>query len=54
MTGNLLEAFPSAALRRIHQLETLHMDDNKITRLEEDAFQGFGEHIRYLWLQHNL
>ena len=26
---------------------------SQITRLEEDAFEGFGEHIKYLWLQNN-
>ena len=26
----------------------------QITRLEEDAFEGFGEHIKFLWLQNNL
>ena len=54
LTGNHIESFPSEALRRIHMLSTLHLDDNKVERLDEDAFQGFGEHIKYLWLQHNL
>jgi len=54
LTGNQIESFPSAALRRIHKLETLHVDDNKIRTLGEDAFQGFGEHIVHLWLQQNM
>ena len=29
------------------------MDDNKISILNERAFEGFGEHIKFLWLQNN-
>lgn len=42
------------ALRRIHHLETLHLDDNKIAALQEDSFLGFGEHVKFMWLQNNL
>lgn len=54
MTSNLVEEFPSTALRPIHELRTLHLNENKITAIGEDAFQGFGEHIKYLWLQDNM
>ena len=54
LTSNLIEEFPTAALRPIHELRSLHMNENKIATLREDAFQGFGEHIKYLWLQDNM
>ncbi len=54
LTSNKIEEFPSIALRPIHGLTTFHIDDNKIRRLDEDAFQGFGEHIKFLWIQNNL
>merc|ERR1719481_775795 len=44
---------PSKALRPLHQLTTLHMDDNLLERIKSDAFNGFGEHIKNLWLQNN-
>ena len=53
LAGNQLEAFPSAALRPVHELTTLHVDDNKIRQIDERAFEGYGEHIRYLWFQNN-
>jgi Leucine-rich repeat (LRR) protein len=54
MTSNLIEEFPSTALRPIHELRSLHLNENKISALRDDAFQGFGEHIKYLWLQDNM
>ena len=54
LTDNALHEFPSHALRPIHKLTTIHIDHNKITRIKEDAFQGFGEKIKYLWMQENL
>ena len=53
LAGNQLREFPSKALKPIHELTTLHMDDNKISILNERAFEGFGEHIKFLWLQNN-
>jgi len=53
ITHNKLNYFPSKALQPLHQLTTLHLDDNNITVLQSDAFQGFGEHIKNLWLQNN-
>ena len=54
LTNNQLQEFPTAALRPIHKLTTLHIDHNKIERIDEDAFQGFGENIKYLWMQENM
>jgi Leucine-rich repeat (LRR) protein len=54
LAQNQIESFPSLALRPIHQMITLHVDENKISRIEEDAFQGFGEHIQFLWMQNNM
>ena len=53
LAGNQLEIFPSSALRPVHELTTLHLDDNRISTIDERAFEGYGEHIRYLWLQNN-
>ena len=53
LAGNHIEEFPSNALRPVHELQTLHLDDNKIKRIEDRAFEGYGEHIKYLWLQNN-
>lgn len=53
MAGNQLTDFPSSALKPVHELTTLHLDDNKIRIIEERAFEGFGEHIKFLWLQNN-
>lgn len=53
LSDNKIQEFPTLALRLIHKLETLHIDRNKIARLDEDAFQGFGEHIKFLWIQEN-
>lgn len=38
----------------IGRLETLHLDSNAIERIDENAFVGFGEHIKFMWLQENL
>ena len=54
LTDNKIEEFPSHALRPIHKLVTLHIDHNRIRRIKEDAFQGFGEKIKYLWIQENM
>ena len=54
MTSNLIEEFPSTALRPIHELRSLHLNENKISAIRDDAFQGVGEHIKYLWLQDNM
>ena len=53
LAGNDIEEFPSSALKPVHELTTLHLDDNRIKRIDERAFEGFGEHIKYLWLQNN-
>ena len=53
LSDNKIQEFPTLALRLIHKLETLHIDRNQIARLDEDAFQGFGEHIKFLWMQEN-
>ena len=53
LTGNKLTTFPSNALRPIHKLVTLHIDHNKIEHISENAFQGFGEKMKYLWMQDN-
>ena len=31
LTGNQIGEFPMLALRRIHRLQTLHLDDNKVS-----------------------
>ena len=54
LTENKLTTFPSHALRPIHKLVTLHIDHNEIRHISENAFQGFGEKIKYLWMQENL
>ena len=54
LTKNELTTFPSNALRPIHKLVTLHIDGNEIKHISENAFQGFGEKMKYLWMQDNL
>jgi len=41
------------SLRPLHQLITLHLNDNNISRLHADTFSEYGEHIQNLWLQNN-
>ena len=53
MTRNKMSSVPGRALRPLHQLITLHLNDNNITRLNHDTFYQFGEHIQNLWLQNN-
>ena len=31
LTGNQIQEFPMLALRRIHRLQSLHLDDNKVS-----------------------
>ena len=54
LSDNKIARFPTQALRPIHKLTSLHIDTNRIRDISEDAFQGFGEHIKNLWLQENM
>merc|ERR1712045_398233 len=53
MAANKLSEVPTESLRPLHQLITLHLNDNNLTRLLVDTFEEFGEHIQNLWLQNN-
>jgi len=53
MARNKINSVPTRPLRPLHQLITLHLNDNNITRLNHDTFYEYGEHLQNLWLQNN-
>merc|ERR1712013_707129 len=53
LQSNKISRFPTSSLRPLHQLKTLHLNDNNVSTLEEGDFQEFGDHLQNLWLDNN-
>lgn len=43
LSKNLLEEVPSAALRRLHNLDHLNLNQNKLKELRKNAFLGLSK-----------
>ncbi|XP_055355886.1 insulin-like growth factor-binding protein complex acid labile subunit [Paramacrobiotus metropolitanus] len=52
LSGNLLTAVPTEALRRLHALRVLHLAHNLLTGLHVSGFAGLGQ-LHTLTLDHN-
>jgi len=52
LQSNRISRFPTLSLRPLHQLKTLHLNDNNVSALEAGDFE-FGQHLQNLWLDNN-
>ena len=53
MGHNRLDHIPSHALRPLHNLRQLDLESNRINIVQEDAFRGYGDTIKYILLDKN-
>ena len=51
--SNRLDHIPSHALRPLHSLRHIDLDANFIQYLEEDAFSGYGDSLKFIVLDKN-
>ena len=53
MGNNRVFAVPKQALRGLHRLKQLDLKNNNISIIPEDAFEDYGQTLKFLRLQHN-
>lgn len=53
MGHNHVNEIPTEALKGMHRLREFDFKANDISEIKEDAFDGFGRTLKFLYLQDN-
>ncbi|KAG1672540.1 Connectin [Nymphon striatum] len=53
LAGNKLKEIPSLSLKQLNQLTELDLSHNHLKTIRVNAFEGFGDSLKYLDLQNN-